>query len=392
MKTLPLATFALTLLRRLAAAAHRRCKPAPASSAARLPTARRLHRQGMRGAWRRFRDHLRATLLNRIARDEAKHTAVARICRRCAGPPPSLRIARRSAAAGCARTPTQLSMDLHGSLALGDVNRLAESYHWVGMTQAQSKADHAETRAPGFAAARSDAVLRCADRTGRCATGRLPGRGNARRRRDAVDAWRRGAPGARLRSAARYAGCYFIAASERRARLRELPCRSHRAGATRDSPAVVDVSASTSPADARRVGCAACRISRQRSAASMPARCAAIGRLWLGWPIACAQVRRCTGPDGSTIFTDRRCADIGGVERLPQAARPARGSRNPIAAAARATCRTWCSRSPPPSIRSDANRLASVYHWTGHVEHARATRCWRDWKASSSARWSISCR
>jgi hypothetical protein len=41
---------------------------------------------------------------------------------------------RRSPADGCARTPTQLAMDLHASLALGDVNRVAESYHWTGMS------------------------------------------------------------------------------------------------------------------------------------------------------------------------------------------------------------------------------------------------------------------
>lgn len=43
--------------------------------------------------------------------------------------------ARRSPADGCARSPTQLAMDLQGAFALGDVNRLAESYHWVGMDQ-----------------------------------------------------------------------------------------------------------------------------------------------------------------------------------------------------------------------------------------------------------------
>jgi hypothetical protein len=41
--------------------------------------------------------------------------------------------ARRPAADGCARSPHQLATDLRGSLVLGDVNRLAESYHWVGM-------------------------------------------------------------------------------------------------------------------------------------------------------------------------------------------------------------------------------------------------------------------
>jgi len=41
---------------------------------------------------------------------------------------------RRAPTSGCARTPTQLQMDLRGSMSLGDVNRLAESYHWVGMS------------------------------------------------------------------------------------------------------------------------------------------------------------------------------------------------------------------------------------------------------------------
>ena len=41
---------------------------------------------------------------------------------------------RRSPADGCARTPTQLAMDLHASLAMGDVNRVAESYDWAGMS------------------------------------------------------------------------------------------------------------------------------------------------------------------------------------------------------------------------------------------------------------------
>lgn len=43
-------------------------------------------------------------------------------------------VGRRSVSGGCARTPTQLAMDLQGAFALGDVNRIAESYHWVGMS------------------------------------------------------------------------------------------------------------------------------------------------------------------------------------------------------------------------------------------------------------------
>lgn len=41
---------------------------------------------------------------------------------------------RRSPASGCARDPAQLANDLHASVALGDVNRIAESYHFAGMS------------------------------------------------------------------------------------------------------------------------------------------------------------------------------------------------------------------------------------------------------------------
>lgn len=45
---------------------------------------------------------------------------------------------RRSLAAGCARSPGQLSRDLVGAFALRDVNRIAESYYWVGLSHRQS--------------------------------------------------------------------------------------------------------------------------------------------------------------------------------------------------------------------------------------------------------------
>src|SRR5690606_34611890 len=46
---------------------------------------------------------------------------------------------RRSPASGCARTATQLRMDLDSAFALGDVNRIAESYHWVGLSTTQAR-------------------------------------------------------------------------------------------------------------------------------------------------------------------------------------------------------------------------------------------------------------
>ena len=40
---------------------------------------------------------------------------------------------RRDVSAGCARTPAQLARDLQASMAMRDVNRVAESFDWQGM-------------------------------------------------------------------------------------------------------------------------------------------------------------------------------------------------------------------------------------------------------------------
>ncbi|TDK27354.1 hypothetical protein E2F46_03955 [Luteimonas aestuarii] len=46
--------------------------------------------------------------------------------------------ARRPLSQGCATTPRQLALDLHASMALGDANRIAESFDWAGMSHAQA--------------------------------------------------------------------------------------------------------------------------------------------------------------------------------------------------------------------------------------------------------------
>jgi hypothetical protein len=51
----------------------------------------------------------------------------------------SIPVSRRGPGSGCARTPTHLAMDLRGALGLGDVNRVAESYDWVGMSNRQGQ-------------------------------------------------------------------------------------------------------------------------------------------------------------------------------------------------------------------------------------------------------------
>lgn len=77
------------------------------------------------------RTPLSGELLSRIAREQASSTAAGGHAG--ASVPTASTVARRSIASGCARTATQLTMDLQSSWALGDVNRLAESYHWVGI-------------------------------------------------------------------------------------------------------------------------------------------------------------------------------------------------------------------------------------------------------------------
>lgn len=138
MKTLPPAAFALTLL-----AASLPLTPVQAGSSIQ----RCLSAEGTTiftdaacsalGAASR---PLSADLLNRIAQEQARAVASPEYAAGTeAGAPESNAVARRAPSAGCARTPTQLAMDLRGSIATSDVNGLAASYHWAGLTQQQSQ-------------------------------------------------------------------------------------------------------------------------------------------------------------------------------------------------------------------------------------------------------------
>jgi hypothetical protein len=81
-----------------------------------------------------------------------------------------------------------------------------------------------------------------------------------------------------------------------------------------------------------------------------------------GVPSAQAEVHRCNAPDGTTVFTDRRCSDIGATERAPdRASAPAR------------LYRPACSRTLQDLVLElgtaidtrDVNRAAGLYHWVG---------------------------
>ncbi|AKC86175.1 hypothetical protein [Pseudoxanthomonas suwonensis] len=82
-------------------------------------------------------------------------------------------------------------------------------------------------------------------------------------------------------------------------------------------------------------------------------------------------VQRCIGPDGRAVYTDRRCDDIGAVERLP----PAAAGEGPRLF--RGGCPHLLSQlvgEIGAAIQGrDVNRLASVYDWSG-VSNASAGR------------------
>ncbi len=84
------------------------------------------------------------------------------------------------------------------------------------------------------------------------------------------------------------------------------------------------------------------------------------------WPTpAKAQVRQCIGGDGSLVYTDRKCADIGGRERPVADASTGIGSTR--------LYRGGCARSVQDLVYSlssaiqsgDANQIAGVYDWAG---------------------------
>ena len=78
-----------------------------------------------------------------------------------------------------------------------------------------------------------------------------------------------------------------------------------------------------------------------------------------------AQVRRCTTPDGGTVYTDRNCAALGAVETRPQ------GDGGGASPALR--YRGGCSRRLQDLVfevtsaidARDTNWLARSYHWAG---------------------------
>ncbi|MCJ0825484.1 hypothetical protein MQC88_05845 [Luteimonas sp. 50] len=76
-----------------------------------------------------------------------------------------------------------------------------------------------------------------------------------------------------------------------------------------------------------------------------------------------AQVRRCTATNGTTVFTDRRCQDIGAVDHVPSAT-AGLGAR-PYRNACARTLQDLVYELTSAIDDRDVNRLAGVYQWTG---------------------------
>lgn len=84
-------------------------------------------------------------VLNRIERDQRNQAALtgAPTAAEPYNAPAAMAFAPapagRTRYGGCADSPQQLAMDLQAAVALGDVNRVAESYHWNGMGNAAAQ-------------------------------------------------------------------------------------------------------------------------------------------------------------------------------------------------------------------------------------------------------------
>lgn len=100
-----------------------------------------------------------------------------------------------------------------------------------------------------------------------------------------------------------------------------------------------------------------------------------IAALLSATPVAAsaAPVQRCVTAEGRTVFTDRRCEDIGAVSRIPVP-----GSRAGSTGATRRGYAGGCPRTLSALVgeiggavqAGDVNRLSSIYDWSGTSDAA----------------------
>ncbi|HJW44925.1 MAG TPA: hypothetical protein VJ484_00380 [Lysobacter sp.] len=91
----------------------------------------------------------------------------------------------------------------------------------------------------------------------------------------------------------------------------------------------------------------------------------ACGLLGLSPRPAAAEVRRCVTSGGQAIFTDRKCDEVGAVESPPREQGQAGDARMHRGGGCARNLQDLVFEMNMAIDAHDANRLASVYHWTG---------------------------
>ncbi len=76
-----------------------------------------------------------------------------------------------------------------------------------------------------------------------------------------------------------------------------------------------------------------------------------------------AQIRRCTDAHGNSVYTDRECSAVGGVDRLPRGA--AQAPSPAYSGGCARNLRALVGQITAAIDARDSNKLAAVYHWAG---------------------------
>lgn len=104
----------------------------------------------------------------------------------------------------------------------------------------------------------------------------------------------------------------------------------------------------------------------QRPPAALLVSLLAVGTCAGAWPVTgAAQVHRCTGEDGRTTYTDKRCRDIHAADAPPTPSAPGAVSKGLRAARCPRNVQDLIFEVTSAIDRRDANRLAALYHWPG---------------------------
>ncbi len=81
------------------------------------------------------------------------------------------------------------------------------------------------------------------------------------------------------------------------------------------------------------------------------------------------QVHRCVDAEGRTVFSDRRCIDIGAAPRIPPATQDA-GEPRRLGSGCPRTLGDLVAELGAAIRNNDVNRLSSLYDWAGHSNAA----------------------